>query len=72
MKQAEENKVDVDCHEKFLKRNKLILKSQQRFKSKKHIMFTEEVNKIALNASIDKRIKSIDSMESYGHETSKI
>ena len=37
-----------------------MLKSQQRFKSKKHNVFTEEINKIA---SSDKRIQSIDSIE---------
>ena len=35
-------------HEKFVKSNKLQLKSQQRFRSKKHNIFIEEVNKIAL------------------------
>ena len=34
-------------------KNKLILKSQQRFRSEKHPVFTEEVNKSALRANID-------------------
>ena len=38
------------------KNNKLILKSQQRFRSKQHNVFTEEVKKIALDANDDKRI----------------
>ena len=42
---------------------KLILKSQQRFRSKKQNVFTEEVNKIALSDDADKRIQSIDSIE---------
>ena len=34
----------------------LIVKSQQRFKSKKHNVFTEKVSKIALSANDDERI----------------
>ena len=33
---------------KFLKNNKLTLKTQQRFRSEKHSVFTEEINNIAL------------------------
>ena len=50
--QLESNKVNVNSltgknHKEFIK-NKLILKSQQRFRSKKHKVFTEEINKITL------------------------
>ena len=38
------------------KEDKLILKSQQRFRSKKHNLITEEANKIALSANNDKKI----------------
>ena len=36
--------------------NKTILKSQLRFKSDHHNVYTEEVNKIALNSNDDKRL----------------
>ena len=39
-----------DC----LLNNEIILKSQQRFKSEKHDVYTEEVNKIALSSNDDK------------------
>ena len=39
----------------FVKSNKSILKSHQRFRSKEHDVFTEEVNKIALSADNDKK-----------------
>ena len=49
--QLEKSKVNVDSlkedQKEFIKDNKLILKSQQRFKSQKHNVFTEEINKIA-------------------------
>ena len=37
----------------FLK-NKLMLRTQQRFKSKRHNVFTEEINKITLHSNDDK------------------
>ena len=48
---------------KLIRNNKSILKIQQRFKSKKHKVFTEEINKIALSSNDDKRMQSIDSIE---------
>ena len=54
-----------------IKDNRLILKSQQRFRSEKYNVFTEEVNKIALIANDDKRIQSIDSTETYAYQTNK-
>ena len=62
--QWEKNKVDADSlrenHEEFIKINRSILKSQQRFRTEKHNVFTEEVKKIALSTNNDKRIQSID------------
>ena len=37
-----------------------LLKSQQRFKSDHHKVYTEEVNKIALGSNDDKRIQTYD------------
>ena len=49
----------------------MLLKSQQIFKSVRHNVFTEEINKTALNWNNDKRIQSIDSIEKYAHGMSK-
>ena len=53
------NKLDAnslrESHKEFIKKQ-WILKSQQRFRSDIHDVFTEDVNKIALSASDDKRI----------------
>ena len=54
----------------FKKNNKLILKAQQRFKSIMYV-FTQEINKIALSLNDDKRIQSIESMQTYAQGTSK-
>ena len=40
----------MEDHKEFIKNNKLILKIQQRFKSEKQSVFTEEINKIETNA----------------------
>ena len=50
-----------DC----LLNNEIILKSQQRFNSEKHDAYTEEVNKIALSSSDDKRLQTFDGIISY-------
>ena len=46
-------------------KDKVSLKSQQRFISKKHDVFTEDINKIALSNDDDKRIVSSDKITSY-------
>ena len=48
-----------------------MLKTQQRFKSERHNVFTEESNKIALSSNVDKRMQSTDSMETYAYGMSK-
>ena len=54
-----------DC----LLNNEIILKSQQRFKSEKHDVYTEEVNKIALSSNDDKRLQTFDGITSYPYGT---
>ena len=48
-----------------------MLKSKQRFRSEKHNVFTEEVNKIELSANDVKRKHSIDLIETHGYGTIK-
>ena len=43
--------------------NKTILKSQLRFKSDHHNVYTEEVNKIALNSNDDKILQTFDKVK---------
>ena len=53
------------------KKNELVLKSQQRSRSRKHKICFEEVIKIALSGNDDKKIQSVDSMEISAYGTSK-
>ena len=54
-----------DDYKNFLLKDEVILKSQQRFISKKHGVYTENINKIALSNNDDKRIVSSDKNTSY-------
>ena len=49
--------------------NNTILRSQLRFKSDLHNVYTEEVNKVALNSSDDKRLQTFDRITIYPQET---
>ena len=53
-----------DC-KKCLLNDQMILKSQQRFISKKHDVYTENINKVALSNNDDKRTVSSDKITSY-------
>ena len=48
-----------------------MLKTQQRFKRERRNVFTEEINKIALSSNDDKRMQSVDSIETYAYGTNK-
>ena len=45
--------------------NKIILKSQLRFKSDHHNVYTIEINKIALSSNDDKRLQTFDRVTTY-------
>ena len=50
-------------------KNEIILKSQQRFKSEAHSLYTEDVNKIALSSNDDKRLQTFDRIRTYPYGT---
>ena len=49
--------------------NNTILRSQLRFKSDLHNVYTEEVNKIALNSNDGKRLQTFDRITTYPYGT---
>ena len=49
--------------------DKVILKSQQRFESDHHNVYTEEINKIALSSNDDKRLQISDGIKTYQYGT---
>ena len=52
--------------------NKTVYRSQERFKSYYHDVYTEEVNKIALSSNDDKRLQTSDKITTYPYGTSKM
>ena len=57
--------IKFNDYKKCLLNDAVILKSQQRFISKKQDVYTENINKIALSNNDDKRIVSSDKITSY-------
>ena len=55
----------TDC----LLNNKNVYRSQQRFKSYNHDVYTEEVNETALSANDDKRLQTYDKITTYPYGT---
>ena len=55
----------IKNYEDCLLNNKIILKSQQRFKSDHHEVYTEENNKIALSSNDNKRLQTFDKITTY-------
>ena len=49
--------------------NKNVYRSQQRFKSYNHDVYTEEVNKIALSSNDDKGLQIFDRITTYPYGT---
>ena len=63
-------RVKFNDYKDCLLNNEIILKSQQRFKTEAHNVYTEELNKIALSSNDDKRLQTFDRITSYPYGTS--
>ena len=66
--------IKFNDYKNCLLKDKVLLKSQQRFISKKHDVYTKNINKIALSNNDDKRIVSSDTKITsylYGYKVKK-
>ena len=61
--------IKIKDYKDSLFNNKTIMRSQLRFKSDHHNVYTEEVNKIALNSNDDKRLQTFDRVTTYPYGT---
>ena len=57
--------IKFNDYKNCLLKDKVLLKSQQGFISKKHDVYTEDINTVALSNNDDKRIVSSDKITSY-------
>ena len=57
--------IEFNDYKNCLLKDEVLLKSKQRFISKKHDVYTENISKIALSNNDDKRIASSDKITSY-------
>ena len=59
----------VKNYKDYLLNDETILKSQQRFKSDYHNVYTEEITKIALSSDNDKRLQTFDKITTHPYGT---
>ena len=64
------NELMLQHYNNSLFNDELIRKSQVRFKSDCHDIYTEKINKIALSSNDDKRIQTFDKISTYPYGTS--
>ena len=57
--------IKFNNYKKYLLNGEVVLKLQQRFKSKGQDVYTENINKIALSSNDDKRLIASDKITSY-------
>ena len=62
-------KISFNNYLDSLFKNKVLYRSQQRFRSDHHKVYAEEVNKIALSSNDDKRIQTFDRVTTYPYRT---
>ena len=59
-------------HKESIFKNKNVMKSQLRFKSDSHNVYTEKLNKIAICNNDDKRLQTFASITTYQYGTSAV
>ena len=69
-KRVIKNELMLQDYKNSLFNDEVIRKSQLRFKSDCHDVYTEKINKIALSSNDDKRIQTFDKISTYPYGTS--
>ena len=62
---------EITKYKKVMTKNKQNIKTQKIFKSQRHNVFTEEINKVALASNAYKIIQAVNSTEIYAYVTSR-
>ena len=57
--------ITFNDYKNCLLKDEVVLKSQQRFRSKRHDVYTENINKTALSSNDDKRLTASDKITKY-------
>ena len=57
--------IKFNGYKNYLLNGEVVLRSQQRFKSKGRDVYTESINKCALSSNDDKRLIALDKITSY-------
>ena len=60
--------IRLENYKIYLKNNKTILKTQQRFKSAAQNVFTKKLNKVALNENDHRKIQTPDGVTTYQYD----
>ena len=63
------NDLTFENYKELVLKNKIIMRSQLRFKSDHHNVYTEEVNKIAISSNDNRRLKTLDGITTYTYGT---
>ena len=66
---AIKNDLKFEDYKKSTLKNETITRSQQRFKSDHHNVFTEEINEVAISSNDDKRIQDFDGITTHAYRT---
>ena len=69
---AIKQKLMFENYKDCLFNNKTVYRSQERFKSYNHDVYTEEVNKTALSSNDDKRLETPDKIITYPYGTDEM
>ena len=64
------NDLKFEDYKDSVLKNKIILRSQQRFKSDHHNVFTEELNKITISSNDDETLQDFDGITTHAYGTS--